>query len=156
MGASENHQTTATEHQNVTDRTSERNIDQTLGRFPELTPVHRVFPDPIPGAGDITLHSEWTSSSTASIRSRANGEVTSDGEATVLAMTDGLETSEASMSVGSAEADATGLLKGFGKFSFGAEGVDGGVEFAKLVFALSEACDVGCEPPIPQVVRCFS
>src|SRR5712672_1432022 len=113
MGASENHQTTATEHQNVT-------RDQNLGRFPVLTPVHRVFPDPIPGAGDITLRSEWTSSSTASIRSRANGEVTSDGEATVLAMTDGLETSEASVSIGSTEADATGLLKLFGEVGFGA------------------------------------
>src|SRR5712672_3052960 len=120
MGASENHQTTATEHQNVTDRTSERNIDLTLGRFPELTPVHRVFPDPIPGAGDITPRSEWTSSSTASIRSRANGEVTSDGEAAVLAMTGGLEASEASVGVSSTEADATGLLKLFGEVGFGA------------------------------------
>src|SRR5712672_3639917 len=105
MGASENHQTTATEHQNVT-------RDQNVGRFPELTPVHRVFPDPIPGAGDITPRSEWTSSSTASMRSGANGEVTSDGEATVLAVANGLEASEASMSVGSTKTDAAGLLKG--------------------------------------------
>src|SRR5712671_1575228 len=123
MGASENHQTTATEHQNVT-------RDQNVGRFPELTPVHRVFPDPIPGAGDITPRSEWTSSSTASIRRRANGEVTPDGEAAIFAMTDGFEASETSMSVGSAEADTTGVLKGLGK--------------------------VGCESPIPQIVCCFS
>jgi len=71
-------------------------------------------------------------------------------------MTDGLETSEASMGVGSAETDTTGLLKGLGEVGLSAEGVDGGIEFAKLIFALSEACDIGRESPIPQVVRCFS
>src|SRR5882672_9943941 len=45
MGASKNHQTTATEHQNM-------NISETQGRFPELTPVHRVQPSPVLGAGD--------------------------------------------------------------------------------------------------------
>src|SRR5712671_230052 len=97
MGASRNHQTTATEHQN-------RQIGSTLGRFPELTPVHRVQPGPIPGAGDITPRSEWTSSSTASIRGWANGEVTLDGEAAILAVTNGLESSETSVSIGSSEA----------------------------------------------------
>jgi len=67
-------------------------------------------------------------------------------------MTDRLETSEASVSVGSAEADATGLLKGVGKVGFGSKGMNGGVEFAKLVFALTEACDVGREPPISKIV----
>ena len=71
-------------------------------------------------------------------------------------MADGLETGEASVSVGGAEADATGLLKGLGEIGFGSEGVDGGIELAELVLALTEACDVGCEPPIPQIVRCFS
>ena len=115
-----------------------------------------MFPDPIPGAGDITPRSEWTSSSTASIRSWANGEVAPDGEAAVLAVANGLETGEASVSVGSAEADATGLLKGLGEVGFSSEGMDGGVELAKLVFALTKACDVGGEPPIPQIVRCLS
>jgi len=115
-----------------------------------------VQPNPIPGAGDITLPSEWTSSSTASIRSWANGKVTPNGEATVLAVADGLEASEASMGVGGTESDATGVLKGLGKIGFGAKRVDGGVEFVKLIFALTEACDVGSEPPITQVVGCLS
>jgi len=70
-------------------------------------------------------------------------------------MTDGLEASEASMSVGSAEADTTGLLKGLGEIGFSAEGVDGSVELAKLIFALSKACDGGCESPVTQIVRRF-
>jgi len=90
------------------------------------------------------------------MRSRANGEVTLDGEAAVLAMTDGLEASEASMSVGSAEADTTGLLKGFGEVGFSAEGVDGGIEFAKLILALTETRDVGSKPPVPQLVGGFA
>src|SRR5712672_3524847 len=109
-----------------------------MGRFPELTPVHRAQPSPIPGAGDITLPSDWTSSSTASIRSWANGEVTPNGEATVLAMTDGLEASKTSMRVGGSESDATRVLKGLGEVGFGAKGVESGVEFAKLIFALAE------------------
>src|SRR5712672_1975772 len=32
----------------------QRHVTQTLGQFPELTPVQRVFPDPFPGASDIT------------------------------------------------------------------------------------------------------
>src|SRR5712671_6276646 len=155
MGASRSHHNEATSDQNTA--TEHQTVDRlNLGRFPELTPVHRVQPNPIPGAGDITPRSEWTSSSTASIRSWANGEVAPDGEAAVLAVADGLETGEASVSVGGAEADTTGLLKGFGKVTFGSEGMDGGIEFAELVFALTEACNVSCEPPIPQVVRCFS
>ena len=43
MGASQNHQTTATEHQND---------NETVGRFPELTPVQWVQPNPFPSAGD--------------------------------------------------------------------------------------------------------
>jgi len=111
-----------------------------------------VFPDPIPGAGDITPRSEWTSSSTASIRGRSNSKVASDGESAVLAVTDGLELSEATVSVSSSQADATGVLKGLGEIGFGAQRVDRGIELAKLVFALAEACDVGCEPPIPQII----
>src|SRR5712675_1172684 len=114
MGASKDHQTTATEHQNVSEK-------ETRGRFPELTPVHRVQPSPVPGASDITPHSEWTSSSTASIRGWANGEVTTNGEATVLAVTDGLESSKASMSVSGSKANATGVLKGLSEVGFGAK-----------------------------------
>src|SRR5712671_2095338 len=99
-----------------------------MGRFPELTPVHRVQPSPILGAGDITLRSEWTSSSTASIRGRANGEVAADGETAILAVTDRLESSEVSMSVGGAETNVTGVLKGLGEVGFGMKGMDGGVE----------------------------
>jgi len=49
MGTSENHQTTATEHQNET---------ETVGRFPELTPVQWAQPSLFPGASDITPCSE--------------------------------------------------------------------------------------------------
>jgi len=38
-----------------------------MGRFPELTPVHRQTTEawlPTPGAGDITLSLEWTPTST--------------------------------------------------------------------------------------------
>src|SRR5712672_1432091 len=127
-----------------------------MGWFPELTPVHRVQPNPIPGAGDITPHSEWTSSSTASIRGWANGEVATNGEATVLAVADGLESGKASMSVSGSKANATGVLKGLSEVGFGAKGVNGGVEFAKLILALAEARDVGSEPPIAQLVGRFS
>src|SRR5712672_1454779 len=117
-----------------------------MGWFPELTPVHRVQPNPIPGAGDITPHSEWTSSSTASIRGWANGEVATNGEATVLAVTGGLESSKTSMSVGGPEANPASVLKGLSEVGFGAKGVDGGVEFAQLILALAIARDVGGEP----------
>ena len=60
------------------------------------------------------------------------------------------------MSVGGRKANATGFLKDLGELGFGAKGVDGSVEFAKLIFALAEACDVGREPPVPKIVRCFS
>jgi len=113
-----------------------------------------VFPDPIPGAGDITPRSEWTSLSTASIRSGTNGEVTSEGEATIFAVANGFEASEASMRVGGSEASATGVLKGLGELGFGAKGVDGSIELAKLILALSETRDVGCESPVPQVACC--
>src|SRR5882757_1526177 len=127
-----------------------------MGRFPELTPVHRVQPSPIPGAGDITPRSEWTSSSTASIRGWANGEVAANGEAAVLAVADGLELGEASMSVSGSKANVTGILKGLGEVGFGVKGVNGGVEFTKLVFALVEACNVSGESPIAQLVSHFS
>jgi len=123
-----------------------------LGRFPELTPVHREHPSPVPGAGDITPRSEWTSSSTASIRSWPNGEVATDGEAAVLAVAYGFEAGEASVSISSSEADSAGILKGLGEFGFGAKGVDGGVEFAKLILALTETGDIGCKSPVTQVV----
>jgi len=127
-----------------------------VGWFPELTPVHRVQPNPIPRAGDITPHSEWTSSSTASIRGWANGEVTANGETTVLAVADGLESGEASVSVGSSKANATGILEGLGEVGFGAEGVNGGIELAKLIFTLTEAHNVGGKSPVTQLVGCFS
>src|SRR5712671_5740386 len=147
MGASRSHHNEATSDQNTA--TEHQTVDRlNLGRFPELTPVHRVQPNPIPGAGDITPHSEWTSLSMASIRGQANGEVATNGEATVLAVTDGLESGKASVSVGGSKTDATGVLKGLGKVGFGTERVDGGVELAKLVFALAEAHNVGSEPPI--------
>jgi len=126
-----------------------------LGRFPELTPVHREQPSPVPRAGDITPRSEWTSSSTASIRGWANGKVATNGEATVLAVTGGLESSEASMSVGGPEANAASVLKGLGEVGFGAKGVDGGVEFAQLILALTIAHDVGGKPPVAQFVGCL-
>src|SRR5712671_3188971 len=114
MGASRSHHNEATSDQNTA--TEHQTVDRlNLGRFPELTPVHQVQPNPIPGAGDITPRSEWTSSSTASMRGWANGEVTSDGEATVLAVTDGLESGKASVSVGGTKADATGILKCLGE-----------------------------------------
>jgi len=71
-----------------------------MGRFPELTPVQRAFPNPFPSAGDITPHSGWTSSSSASRIGRANGEVAPEGEATVLAVTYRFETGEAFVGVG--------------------------------------------------------
>ena len=71
-----------------------------MGRFPELTPVQRVFPNPFPSAGDITLRSDWTSSSRASRIGRANGDVAAKGEAAVLPVARGLETSEAFVGVG--------------------------------------------------------
>src|SRR5712675_608831 len=123
-----------------------------MGRFPELTPVHRMQPSPIPGAGDITPRSEWTSSSTASIRGWVNGEVATNGEATILAVACGLESSETSMSVGSSKANSAGFLKGLSEIGFGAKGMDGGVELTELVFALAETGDVGGESPIAQLV----
>src|SRR5712671_6261024 len=127
-----------------------------MGWFPELTPVHRVQPNPIPGAGDITPHSEWTSSSTASIRGWANGEVATNGEMTVLAVANGLESGKASMSIGGSKANAAGVLDGLGEVGFGVKRVNGGVEFAKLILALTEVRDVGGEPPIAQLVGRFS
>src|SRR5712671_344806 len=120
MGASRSHHNEATSDQNTA--TEHQTVDRlNLGRFPELTPVHRVQPNPIPGAGDITPRSEWTSSSTASIRSWANGEVATNGEATVLAVADGLELGKTSMSVGGSKADATSVLDGLGEVGFGTE-----------------------------------
>ena len=113
-------------------------------------------PSPVPGAGDITPHSEWTSSSTASIRSWANGEVAVDGEATVLAVTYGLESGKTSVGVGGSELDTTSVLEGLGEIGLGAKGVNGGVEFVKLIFALTEARDVGGESPVAQFVGRFS
>jgi len=84
-----------------------------------------------------------------------NGEVAANGEATVLAVADGLESGEVSMSVGGSKANATGILKGLCEVGFSAKGVNGGVEFAKLILALAEACDVGGEPPIAQFVGHF-
>ena len=127
-----------------------------MGRFPELTPVHREQPSPVPGAGDITPRSEWTSSSTALIRSWANSEIAANGETAILAVTDGFESGEASMGISGSKTNATGVLKGLGKVGFGTERVDGGVELAKLVFALAEAHNVGSEPPIAQFVGCLS
>jgi len=127
-----------------------------MGQFPELTLVHRAQPSPIPGAGDITPCSEWTSSSTALIRSWSNGEVAVNGETTVLAMTDGLESGEASMGVGGSEADATSVLKGLGEVGFSVEGVNGSVELTKLILALAETRDVGSKSPVTQLVGCLS
>src|SRR5712671_4959964 len=113
-----------------------------MGRFPELTPVHREQPSPVPGASDITPHSEWTSLSTASIRSWANSEIAVNGEAAILAVTDRFKSGEVSMGVSSSKTLATGILKGLGEVGFGTEGVNGSVEFAKLVFALTEVSNV--------------
>jgi len=127
-----------------------------MGRFPELTPVHQVQPNLIPGAGDITPRSEWTSSSTGSIRGQANGEVALDGEAAVLAVTGGLELSEASVSVSGPQADTAGVLKGLGEIGLSAQRVDSGIELAKLVFALAKTRDVSRKTPVPQFVGCLS
>src|SRR5712671_2257762 len=126
-----------------------------MGRFPELTPVHRVQPSPVPGAGDITPCSEWTSSSMASMRGWANGEVATDWEATVLPVACGLDMSEASMSVGGPKSNTTGVLKGFGEVGFSVKGVDGGVELAQLIFALVVTCNVGSKPPVAQLIHSF-
>jgi len=64
----------------------------------------------------------------------------------------GFEAGEASVSISSSEADSAGILKGLGEFGFGAKGVDGGVEFAKLILALTETGDIGCKSPVTQVV----
>src|SRR5712671_1306329 len=155
MGASRSHHNEATSDQNTA--TEHQTVDRlNLGRFPELTPVHRVQPNPVPRAGDITPRSEWTSSSTASIRSWANGEVAADGEAAILAVADRFEPGEASVGVGSSKTDATSVLKGLGEVGFGAEGVNGGIELAKLILALTEASDVGSESPVAQFVGCLS
>jgi len=69
---------------------------------------------------------------------------------------DGLKASEASMSVGGPESDTTGFLKGLGEVGFGTKRMDGGVELAKLIFALAESRDVGCQPPVTQIVGRFS
>src|SRR5712671_649656 len=143
MGASKDHQTTAIEHQNTSEK-------ETQGQFPELTPVHWVQPSPVPGAGDITPHSEWTSSSTASIRGWANGKVAVDWEATVLSVTYGLETSETSMSIGGSKANTTGILKSLGEIGLGTKGVDGGIELAQLILALVVTRDVSSKPPVAQ------
>src|SRR5712671_151401 len=127
-----------------------------MGRFPELTPVHRVQPSPVLGAGDITPHSEWTSSSTASIRGWANGEVAADWEVAVLPVTCGFKASKASMSVGGSKTNTAGVLKSFGEFGFSAKGVDGGIELAQLIFALAVTCNVGGKSPVTQFVRSFA
>jgi len=127
-----------------------------LGRFPELTPVQQVFPSPFPSAGDITPRSEWTSSSTASSRGWANGEIPSNGEAAVLAVTDSFESSKSAMGIGCGEAVATAVKQGLGELGFGAEGVNGGIEVPDLVLVLPIPCDVGGETPVPQLFNGFS
>jgi len=92
----------------------------------------------------------------ASIRGWANGEVAVNGEMTVLAVADGLELGEASMSVGGPKANATGVLEGLSEVGFGVKGVNGGIELAKLILALTEARNVGSEPPIAQLIGRFS
>src|SRR5712671_3809223 len=143
MGASHHDQTTATEHQNDT---------ETVGRFPELTPVQWVQPSPFPGAGDITPHSEWMSLSMGSIRSWANGEIPTDREAAVLTWTGGLKVHETTMGVGGGETVMTGVLKGFGELSFGTKQVNGGVEVAELIFELPKAVDLGSKTPVLEFV----
>ena len=78
-----------------------------------------------------------------------------NGEATVLAVADGLELGETSVSVGGSKAMATSVLDGLGEVGFGAKGMDGGVELTELVFALAETGDVGGESPVAQLVGCF-
>src|SRR5712672_3195213 len=109
------------------DRTSDDSQTQTLGQFPELTPVQWAFPNPFPRAGDITPRSEWTSSSTASIRGWSNSKVAANWETTVLAVTDRFESGETSMSVGGPKADTTSFLEGVGEIGLSAKGVDGGI-----------------------------
>jgi len=122
------------------------------GRFPELTSVQRVFPNPFPSAGDITPRSEWTSSSTASHSGGSNGEVPSYWEAAVLAVADGFETSESVMGVRCGESVSTAVDEGLGELSFSAKGVDGCVEVPDLIFVLAKASDVGGKTPVPKLV----
>jgi len=126
-----------------------------MGRFPELTPVQQAFPNPFPRASDITPRSEWTSSSTASIRVWANGEIAANGETAVLTVAYGFKSGETSVGVSGPKADSTGVLKGLSEIGFGVEGVNGGIELAKLVFALAETGDVGRKSPVAQVVSSF-
>jgi len=92
----------------------------------------------------------------ALIRGWVNGEIAVNWEVTVLAMADGLELSEASMSVGCPKANAASVLQGFGELSFGAKRVDGGVELAQLILTLAITRDLGGEPPVAQLVGRFS
>jgi len=127
---------------------------RTMGRFPELTPVQWVFPNPFPSAGDITPRSEWTSSSTASSIGWANGKVSTKREAAVLAVTDGFKASEASMGIGGGQSMATAVEKGFGELGFSAKGVDGGIEVPDLILVLSVTRDVGSKTPVPELFDC--
>src|SRR5882757_4247817 len=119
-----------------------------MGRFPELTSVQWAFPNPFPSAGDITLRSDWTSSSSASSIGGTNGEVATQGEAAVLPMTSGFEASEAFMGISGGQAVTAVVEEGFGELCLCAKGVYGGVEVSNLVLVFAVASDVGSEAPI--------
>jgi len=121
-----------------------------LGQFPELTLVQRAFPNPFLSAGDITLRSDWTSSSSASRIGGTNGEVASEGEATVLAVTDGFEMGEAFVGVSGGQTVMAAVEEGFGEIGLCTKGMNGGVEVPDLVFVFSIASDIGGETPVPK------
>src|SRR5712672_3198554 len=101
-------------HQNLPERihTSINRLDlavrtchtHTTGRFPRTYPGPTAVPERFPGAGDITLCSDWTSSSTTAVVRGLDGSVVYDGEATIATLAGPLESSETSQDVGSCEA----------------------------------------------------
>src|SRR5712671_5996456 len=107
-------------HQNLPERihTSINRLDlavrtchtHTTGRFPRTYPGPTAVPERFPGAGDITLCSDWTSlSTTAAVRGLDSG-VAHNGEAAITTLTGAFELSEASRDVGGCKAVSTGLL----------------------------------------------
>src|SRR5882757_9015898 len=127
-----------------------------MGRFPELTSVQRAFPNPFPSAGDITPRSDWTSSSRASRIGRANGEIATEGEATVLSVASGFETSEALVSVGGGQSVTTAVEEGFGEVRLCTKGVYSGIEVPHLVLVLTVMGDISSETPISKFLSCVA
>ena len=81
-----------------------------IGPVPRTYPSLVAVPEPLPGASDITLSSDWTSLSMPVAVRGLDGSIMHNGEATFLALTGSFEVSELLGGVRSSEAIATSFL----------------------------------------------